>query len=667
MSKLEQFREQYPQYNDVNDIDLAVALHKKSYSTTPIDQYMDKLGVGYQNSLYETRSKDSISGDYIRERAEITRTQEQTSGSINKEAQAGRAEGIGRAGLQGATFGFGDEVVAGGAALLAPLTGQGQGKDLGERYRAYLGRERGRLGEFRKTNPIAAYGSEIAGAIPTAIIGGGQLAGRGATIGQRALSGMAVGSGQGAVYGGGAADENRLKGAAVGGTTGAVLGGGFPYIGRGLQKAGRVIGIGKTPRGIAPLSRALADDDIAVNQIGQRLGDIGEGATVTDLGANLQRQAGALAAQPGKAQKIIRDAITQRTAGRSGRVAQDLSRTVGSTKPAFSIADDIAREQSQTAKPLYDAVRPVLVDVGDNIKDVLSSHFGKSALRKAARVSAVNADDAGRMTVGALDQVKQSLDDMASAAQRAGRNNEARVIGNLSRQLRTAVDEQVPSYGQAREAFAGYAAVKDALETGTDVFKSNLHPNQLRQIMQKMTSSEREALVKGAQSSIQDMMGNISNDALKLRNMFNKSYNLEKLRLLIGDDAANALVKNIQREATFGQTAGVVTANSETAARAAAMAEVAPKQSLIQDIGNLKFGDIAARMGGKVFGKASQARQSVKNEALANMLMSRQPNQQTIQSLLTLQNAQKGIVPQGAIEKALLRLPAPIAGISGGR
>lgn len=48
MSKLQEFRSKYPQYNNVSDEDLARALHQKYYSSIPYEQYAAQLGITQQ-------------------------------------------------------------------------------------------------------------------------------------------------------------------------------------------------------------------------------------------------------------------------------------------------------------------------------------------------------------------------------------------------------------------------------------------------------------------------------------------------------------------------------------------------------------------------------------------------------------------------------------------
>jgi hypothetical protein len=46
MPTLSEVRQQYPQYGDMSDEDLAGALHKKSYSDMPREDFNSKIGLG---------------------------------------------------------------------------------------------------------------------------------------------------------------------------------------------------------------------------------------------------------------------------------------------------------------------------------------------------------------------------------------------------------------------------------------------------------------------------------------------------------------------------------------------------------------------------------------------------------------------------------------------
>jgi hypothetical protein len=138
--------------------------------------------------------------------------------------------------VQGTTFGFADELrgaVQGGLAAM-------QGGDFGSVYDQTVDESRSALAHEREVNPWGSVAAEVAGAIPTGMGVGGQLAGKGATLGMRALTGLGVGAGQGALYGAGSNDgdlADRGKGALLGGAIGGAVGGAIPLASNAIAQA----------------------------------------------------------------------------------------------------------------------------------------------------------------------------------------------------------------------------------------------------------------------------------------------------------------------------------------------------------------------------------------------------------------------------------------------
>ncbi|WP_423066162.1 hypothetical protein [Devosia sp. CN2-171] len=229
LQKLQQMKAEAPNSAGMTDAQFALAMHQNHYSDMPLVDYLNKVGLDRRDLIDETMGSPYY--DYAigaLEAPGVGETPEQAAarygGKLTK-SEPSFIENIARAFGQGGMFGWGDEVVAGGAAALDPLVHGDRGKDFRQRYDAYLARERGDIDDFRKENPVAAYGAEIAGAIPTSVAAGGTLAGQGANTLQRVGANLAVNAGQGGIYGAGAA-EGDLGDRAVGAATGAAMGAG---------------------------------------------------------------------------------------------------------------------------------------------------------------------------------------------------------------------------------------------------------------------------------------------------------------------------------------------------------------------------------------------------------------------------------------------------------
>ena len=157
--------------------------------------------------LKEIKSKLKVSSNNI-----------QQSGNIDDSTFTGD---LTRAVSQGLTFGFADEIEAiFNSATSGDIT-----------YDEAIKQARGKLDRFRKENPVIAYGSEIAGSIPTMLGGGAVLRGiQGAKkLADASKVGQAIKTGavSGAVYGAGTGEgaEGKALGVATGGALGGVLGG----------------------------------------------------------------------------------------------------------------------------------------------------------------------------------------------------------------------------------------------------------------------------------------------------------------------------------------------------------------------------------------------------------------------------------------------------------
>lgn len=129
--------------------------------------------------------------------------------------------GLARAGLQGLSFGFADEIEA--------FLRKGDMP-----YEEKLAQVRQAIDQFSEQNPGTALTAEIVGSLPTALLGGAGLARAGVT-GAAKVAGL-----EGALYGFGAGEggaTERAKSAAIGGTVGAVTGKASDFLFPKLSKA----------------------------------------------------------------------------------------------------------------------------------------------------------------------------------------------------------------------------------------------------------------------------------------------------------------------------------------------------------------------------------------------------------------------------------------------
>lgn len=153
--------------------------------------------------------------------------------------QYGAAGGPARSFLQGATLGWGDELVALGSAAGLKLTGNPA--PFWNLYEGVRGSERQKAEQFGDDHPVADIGLKVGGGV-AGVLAAPALAGSGRTYSSLAAGGARVGALAGA--GNSEADDlgNLAWDTGTGAATGAALGVAIPYAAQQVANAGRYIG-----------------------------------------------------------------------------------------------------------------------------------------------------------------------------------------------------------------------------------------------------------------------------------------------------------------------------------------------------------------------------------------------------------------------------------------
>lgn len=230
-----------------------------------------------------------------------------TYGNVSEGGQMGTAV---RSGLQGMTFGFGDEIVAKGASMLG-----------GTPYDAELDRERARLDKGRANSPVTATASEITGAVAVPL-GGLKSSGK---LGVDVVKGITTGAGLSGVYGFGASEDgaaNRTRDAISSAIFGGAVGGFIPVAGAAVNKGLTALaerGIAKEALRTAPTTEALREagnaaykavDDAGVVVKPEALGDMVSDVTGAMRRSGLDEGMGSLTPQSERVAAILEDAAT---------------------------------------------------------------------------------------------------------------------------------------------------------------------------------------------------------------------------------------------------------------------------------------------------------------------------------------------------------------------
>lgn len=554
---------------------------------------------------------------------------------------------------QGMTLGFSDEIFAGAMAPLHAIGPVLEGKpyDLGWAYNDNLEWKRKQIAEDRAKDEGAAKIGDVLGSAIT--LGGlsktplgGKLLGATGTVPSRIVMGGASG---GAIAGvdtlgrGGSWDQavNNAK-------LGALIGLGLPIAGA-AAKSGIAAATGTAfdPAEKA-LARALDADGIPVDQVNARLAAKGPDAVLADLGPNLQRQAGALASLPGKAQSLVRGALAARAAGTNARIRGDVDATLGPAPTPSSVTAEI-NAGKKVLSPMYEqtldqSAAGDMSRVAESIEGMISEAKGP-AQRKLAEVRNMldyTAPDAPGLPKSPtiLDpnprgwlKARQAIDGMLD-----GEKN-----GDIIRQLteaRRQIDEMlathVPGIKSLDDQYRELARQEEALTTGQQLLDSGrtaTRPVELETMMQEGALPQGQMvgpsavpfrLAQGTRAEIERIIGTTANDlnALKTALKGDGSWNRDRLVTLYGKDKADRLLDILEREKDFDATNRIVTQNSETAARKTAQAEF--DGGMPQATRDITIPGLIAMGAQKIANVGARTRRAGTNSAVAGALMSRQ-------------------------------------------
>lgn len=535
----------------------------------------------------------------------------------------GVADAAGRGAAQGLSAGFADEirglVEAGGAnpedpasvynlihGALRYWSGDDEAK---KRYDETVKRERDADKAAEEHHALAHGLGQVGGVMGTLAVAPAS-ASQGATWLARALSaakqGAAYGAASGAGEGEGAADtavkagSGLVLGGALGGVAAPLIEGAGQAARYATKKIGNVWRGATNPEAEAGrqyLTALEADRQADPNFVSRmtpaeyhanpdaRLMDLGGGA--------VKRLADVASMTSPKGQTILKHEIDQRFEGQSGRFSDWF-------RSNFHYPDAYQQQQAldQVAKSVNRPAYKKAYEEGDKqiwspeLERLTAAPYVQSALGSAiskwknyaVRDGYGAANPPFRIENGGLiktgggglkaypniqlwDYAARELQDAARAAPPGSQT--AGLYNDLARQLKTELDNIVPSYKAAREGAAGFFKAENALEAGQKFVTSNtISLSEARAALSKMSPAERRLFTDGFVSDFVDKVVNTTGDRRDiLQKIANNPQARAKLELVLGRDKYAELEAKIRVEGIFDDVRKAVQGNSWTARR----------------------------------------------------------------------------------------------------
>lgn len=402
--------------------------------------------------------------------------------------------------LQGMTFGGSDELMAG---LRTPLEMLKRGTlNPAEGYRYAKAFEDLRLERAKQNAGLAGAVAEIGGGVMTgtglarAGLSAARMLAPNAGLGARSAASAADAALFGSLAGGleGNSLEERGRNALAGGVLGGAIGGAAPSaLALGSKIASPLI---SNIRAMAnPEKYASAQVARAIHESGRPARDIadevitaaneGQGLyTVADaLGNPGQRMLSAVARSPGRGRTEAVEFLERRQADQARRVINALSEGFDAPQTAQETKAAIKAARDDAADIAYEAARKGAAPVNvANVVAKIDETLQPGVTQVAAPKSGL-ADDSiesaltkirARLTDGrsmltdftALQRVRADLSDDIQSALRSGKNNRARLLGQVLRELDQSMEAASQGFRAANQQFAKATRVMEAVDEG---------------------------------------------------------------------------------------------------------------------------------------------------------------------------------------------------------
>jgi hypothetical protein len=565
--------------------------------------------------------------------------------------------------LNGATFGFGDEIAGAASALLSAISGgnAGEGYDSGRDF------VRGVTEQHRKGNPIASTAASVGGSVltPGAIVKNITSASPLARMVPSSFAGRAgaaagAGGTLGAVQGAGDAETigDIPQDAALGALTGAATAGTLNVGGTVLRNARDMVaprfsGAAAMQLALERVGLALVRDEKTGEMVVRRMAKLGDESRMADAGGkSTLNLLDTVATMPGATTDQVERAIRQRQVSRADRletIADDLS----GGRAGADVFEALQQQKKAAAGPLYEKVNQTDVPLTGALAELSQRPVMKDAMEQA-RINAANkgpeyvhaldeaAMNEGQMPLRFWDDVKKGLDDVIGKIKRSpgDSNKAASTLSDalaVKRQLLSELDNLTtdPQTGQslyksARDAFAGPAALQNAIEDGRAAL--NMSSAEINQAMFKMSASEREAFQLGAADALRDKVGTRGGQNNLLAAPFDKNTRMQ-LNAIFGDTRGyREAMSKILAEGSMKRLEGVGR-GSQTASRESRIEDM--NQGVIESAANAA----AQSHGGGVasmalqYGKSLAGRlgtpEAVRDE-IGRILLSRGPDSEKL-------------------------------------
>tara|TARA_R100000808_G_scaffold24750_1_gene58030 strand:- start:1421 stop:3394 length:1974 start_codon:yes stop_codon:yes gene_type:complete len=511
---------------------------------------------------------------------------------------------------QGTALGFGDELEGFGRGVMSYFRDD---KPFGQAVSEGIDQARAANELYQRARPYKATALQVAGGVPTGLLGIGRAAAMRAAglvprIIQSAKEGAKFGAASGLGRGEGGFDmpglQSRGLSGLVGAGTGAMVGAGVPVVGdisRGaLNLAGKLAPGSQVKRQAGRLlRRGMDDDDITVPAIREALSRMPATARIPDapdrFSIGLRDLARHAATTSGG--KAAHRFLAERNEDQARRALEQVDRFLP-TQSLNDYLEETTMLRRESANRDYGDAYKQDLEMTEELKGFLKNKKIQEAWSGAQDImeyDGVDLSDAVQVSDGQtiftkptlelMDYIKQSLDDQVNSLYSAGQSTRAGRAKMLRNNLRDYLDSVNPAYKEARSVYAGHSAAMEAAEEGK---KFVLRPGTFDQgMLAKFGDHEMESFRVGVADALRFQINNTPDGGDAVAKIFNNPAKRDRLRTAFAsDEDFAAFARAIEDERQMALTS----ARATTGSRTAPMLSDADAAQDLSDAGDLATG-----------------------------------------------------------------------------
>ncbi|MGM4967438.1 hypothetical protein AB7714_28350 [Tardiphaga sp. 1201_B9_N1_1] len=359
-----------------------------------------------------------------------------------------------------------------------------------------------------------------------------------------------------------------------------------------------------SPGAVRRVATSIGEDGLTPAAVQARAAELGPDAMLLDMGRQMGGRAEAIAAQPGRGQNKVLDAVEQRT-GQFGektaeRIKETLDKFVGPSPNIVETQKRVDQVVDALATPQYKQVmsqHPVVWDdtlatlaerpvIRQGMKDAVSlaKNYGEDTANlgqrtKPAQGSGVSTETGGvdvKPSLQYWDYVKKSIDHRINARMEKGgletlNGKEKADLGGLMDAKKALTDylDQITNgeYALARKLSSTKFEVREAGEVGRKAFQNNLLPEEFAARIADMTLPEQTMAKAHMRREIERVIDTARNDGAAARRFLDTTQNGQKIEAIFGKEVLTEIEKRLAAETQFQTIKGKVADNSRTAVR----------------------------------------------------------------------------------------------------